>query len=80
MSYLTRISGKVYTILPLLVVLSSCTTVTYPLPCPARPTLEPITPEEQREIDPDVIRRMAENQLALKTYAKRLESRAGCTW
>lgn len=80
MNCLSQMSGKICAITLLLVLISSCTTVTYPLPCPARPTLAAITPEEQRAIDPDVVRRMAENQLELKTYAKRLEARAGCTW
>ena len=58
----------------------SCSTyaVQSDVPCPARPTLTPITVEQQVEIDPQVLLAVLENQLALKTYAKKLEVRANC--
>ena len=49
------------------------------LPCPAKPILVPISVAEQILINPQVIRKLAENQLALKTYARKLEVRANCT-
>ena len=48
------------------------------IPCPDRPELIPIPVEVQIEMDPDTVRIVAENQLRLKQYAKKLESRAGC--
>ena len=75
-------NGKSIVIIPFMVLLfASCVTpVLDSLPCPPRPNLEPITPEEQMEMDAHVVGKVAQNQLKLKTYAKRLESRAGCEW
>lgn len=49
------------------------------IPCPPRPILEPITPEEQLLIHTVVLEKIAKNQLVLKEYSKRLEARANCT-
>lgn len=46
-----------------------------PITLPARPVLIPLTDEEQREIPADTLRKLAENDLALKQYAKKLEAR-----
>jgi len=48
------------------------------LPCPPRPVLESISVEEQANMDPSTVFKLGENQLKLKTYAKKLEIRAGC--
>jgi len=58
----------------------SCTPIVVQpdVPCPNRPTLAPITVAEQILIDPQVIRKLADNQLAMKEYAKKLEVRANC--
>jgi hypothetical protein len=59
---------------------SCCTTATEPdLPCPSRPVLEPISVAEQIEMNPETVLKVAQNQLRLKEYAKRLEIRAGCS-
>jgi len=57
-----------------------CTTysVQSDVPCPSRPTLTPITPQQQLSIDPQVLEIVIVNQLILKTYAKKLEVRASC--
>ena len=54
------------------------TTIIVKLPCPPRPVLEAITPVEQAEISPDILRRISGNQIKLKAYSKKLEVRAGC--
>ena len=46
--------------------------------CPARPLLEPITPAEQQLIAPETLGKIANNQIKLKSYAKKLEARAKC--
>lgn len=48
------------------------------IPCPARPILEPITPDEQLLISTVVLEKIAKNQLLLKRYGKQLEARANC--
>ncbi len=60
---------------------SACTTieVAAPLPCPARPVLAPITVEMQIEMQPATVLIVAQNQLKLKTYTKKLEARAQCS-
>ena len=78
-----RYRGKMWFLIPLLGILvpfSGCTrTIVQPsLPCPARPVLASITVDEQMSMDPAVIFKVAENQLRLKAYAKKLEVRAGC--
>ena len=68
--------------LPLLLLLASCGTTTvigFDGPCPLRPQLEPISVEQQIEIDPQVIRIIADNQLLLKRHIKDLETLSGCT-
>lgn len=69
-------------ILPAIVLLfAGCVnTPNLDLPCPPRPLLEVVTEEEQMAMDASVLGRVAQNQLKLKSYAKRLESRAGCEW
>jgi hypothetical protein len=59
---------------------SACTTVEIvsDVPCPNRPTLTPIPEDLQLRMPPDVVFIVAENQLKLKAYAKKLEVRAGC--
>lgn len=54
------------------------TAVSGPLPCPSRPDLEPITIEEQIEIQPDVLLKFGRNQLKLKNHIMKLESLSGC--
>ena len=78
--------GKTTSKIPLLGILvpilgmSGCTTtIVQPiLPCPDRPVLESISVEEQAGMDPSTVFKLGENQLKLKTYAKKLEIRAGC--
>lgn len=48
------------------------------IPCPPRPILESITPVEQLSIDPQVLQKIVDNQLRLKSYSKKLEARAVC--
>lgn len=56
-----------------------CTTVVEPdLPCPPRPDLIPVPVDLQLRMPPDAVWIVAENQLALKAYAKKLEARANC--
>lgn len=64
----------------IVVTLSSCVrTIVQPvLPCPPRPILEPLSVEEQADMHPMTVFKVAENQLRLKAYAKKLETRAGC--
>ena len=72
--------NKVLILGMLLPILGSCQTpiAPDPLPCPPRPLLTPITPEEQRQINPDVLEKIASNQIELKAYSRKLEARAGC--
>jgi len=69
-----------YVLLGIFVCLIGCTPIVVQpdLPCPARPILAPITVAEQILINPQVIRKLAENRIALKAYAKKLEVRANC--
>jgi len=64
----------------LILTTGSCTTVSLEpdLPCPTRPELLPIPVDLQIQMPPDAVWIVAENQLALKAYAKKLEARAGC--
>ena len=57
-----------------------CTTIAVEpdLPCPIRPTLTPIPEDLQIRMPTDAVWIVAQNQLALKSYAKKLETRAGC--
>ena len=81
-----RYKGKMWLLIPLLGILvpilgmSGCTkfVVQPTLPCPPRPVLESISIEEQASMDPSTVFKLGENQLKLKTYAKKLEVRAGC--
>jgi hypothetical protein len=68
LSFLALISG------------SGCTTieVASPVPCPYRPDLTPLPEDLQLRMPPDAVFIVAENQLKLKAYAKKLEVRAGC--
>lgn len=63
-----------------LIVGSACTTVEIvePLPCPERPILYVIPEDMQLRMGEDAVGLVAENQLLLKRYAKKLEARAGC--
>jgi hypothetical protein len=58
---------------------TGCCTIEPDLPCPSRPVLEPISVAEQIEMNPETVLKVAQNQLRLKEYAKRLEIRAGCS-
>ena len=64
----------------LILTTGSCTTVEIvePLPCPDRPKLVSLTEDLQLQIPEDALLIIGENQLALKAYAKKLETRAGC--
>ena len=59
---------------------SACTTieVAAPLPCPERPVLLPLTEDMQLQMPEDAVLIIAENQLKLKAYAKKMEARAQC--
>lgn len=48
------------------------------IPCPSRPILEAVSPEEQVLIAPETLRKISSNQILLKRYAKKLEARANC--
>ena len=52
-----------------------CTAPDVAIGLPPRPQLEPLEAELQAEIPPHTLRIIAENDLALKAYAKRLEAR-----
>ena len=65
-------------VLPLFAVSCATVTVEPDLPCPTRPELLPIPVDLQIQMPPDAVWIVAENQLALKAYAKKLEARAGC--
>ena len=60
--------------------LQGCTTYTAKpdLPCPDRPVLTAIPEDLQLRMPEDVVFIVGSNQLLLKTYAKKLEVRAGC--
>lgn len=64
----------------LLVILSGCCSyaVKSDVECPVRPTLSAIPQDLQFRIPTDALFLIAENQLLLKEYAKKLEVRAGC--
>ena len=69
--------------LPLLLLsltLIGCTTVSVEptLPCPNRPVLEAFVAEELDSMTPAAQKKIAGNQILLKGYAKKLETRAGC--
>ena len=69
-------------LLVILSILAGCaspkTFVAYDGPCPLRPHLEPITAEQQQNIDPDVLSVISDNQLKLKQHIKLLEAVSGC--
>jgi hypothetical protein len=69
---------RVLLILCLPLILGSCCTIEPDLPCPPRPNLEPISVAEQIEMNPQTVLKVAQNQLRLKEYARRLEIRANC--
>ena len=48
------------------------------LPCPSRPILKALTIEDLNGMTPDAQLKVAHNQIVLKTYAKKLETRAFC--
>ena len=48
------------------------------LPCPTRPLLQALTVEDLNSMSPDAQIKIAHNQIVLKTYAKKLETRAFC--
>ena len=69
--------------LPLLLLsltLIGCTTVSVEptLPCPNRPVLEAFVAEELDSMTPSAKTKAANNQILLKAYSKKLETRAGC--
>jgi hypothetical protein len=66
---------KVLILLPILMIGSGCATPTYfqPFCLEDYPRLEDVTVEEQlsiRDIDPDLLRRLGENNMKLKLYIK----------
>lgn len=64
----------------LILTMSGCATTatSTKLPCPDRPVLEAISLEQQLQMDSFVLIIVINNQLALKEYALKLETRAGC--
>ena len=56
----------------------TCFTVKSDLPCPSRPVLEGFVLEDLDSMTDEAQRKAAQNQIKLKTYAKKLEARAGC--
>ena len=60
--------------------ISSCSkTVVEPsVPCPNRPVLVELSEDLQLQMPPDAVFIVGQNQLALKEYAKKLESRLKC--
>lgn len=58
--------------------LGSCCTTPVDYPCPDRPELMPVPVDLQIQMPPDAVWIVAENQLALKRYARKLEEIAGC--
>ena len=60
--------------------LGSCTSIEVKpdLPCPLRPVLTPIPEDLQMRMPEDAIWIVAQNQLAMKEYAKKLEARSNC--
>ncbi len=76
---MTRHTPILGTLISLVLIQGCSTTVqVQEMPCPPQPLLHPITIEEQQQIDPDVLERLANNQIELKAYAKRLRVRAKC--
>ena len=60
--------------------MTGCSTYTAipDVPCPDRPVLTAIPEDIQLQMGEDAVFIVTENQLALKSYAKKLETRAGC--
>lgn len=74
-----RLNRRVLLASFLILTAGSCATTVAPeLPCPARPTLEPLSVELQAEMPPEAILIVGENQLRLKAHIRKLESRLGC--
>lgn len=69
-----------FTYLILLVFLSGCSHYgSKPdLPCPDKPSLIGLPEDLQLQMPPDAVWIVTQNQLSLKAYAKKLETRAGC--
>ena len=65
----------------LITAFSGCATYTVQpdLPCPDRPELIPLPTDIQLRMGEDAVFIVGSNQIALKTYAKKLEVRAGCS-
>ena len=73
------VSGKTPLVVIIAAFLAGCTTIRVSdVPCPDRPDLLPMPVDLQIRMPPDAVFIVAENQLALKEYAKKLEVRAGC--
>lgn len=70
---------KYLVILPIVLVGCTTTHIGFDGPCPLRPELEPISVEQQININPQVVRIIADNQLKLKRHIKDLETLSGCT-
>ena len=64
----------------LLLLLAGCATteVQTNLPCPLFPELQPISIEQQLEMDPVVLLIVIDNQLAMKETIKQLRFRLRC--
>ena len=76
-------TGNIRLLVPILgtcVLILGCTTVSVQptLPCPNRPTLEAFVAEELESMTPSAQKKAANNQILLKAYGKKLETRAGC--
>ena len=64
---------KIYFVL-MMIGLSGCATnLINPLCLPSRPLLQPITVEEQIEIPPDTLGKVADNQEVLKSHIRTIE-------
>ena len=74
------IQMKRFILIWITLVMSGCTThvVKSELPCPQRPVLTAIPEDIQLRMGEDAVFIVGSNQIALKTYAKKLEVRSGC--
>ena len=65
---------KVLVVTTIISILSGCATVGEPLCLPSRPTLEPISIEEQIDINPDTLIKLATNEKKLKSHISTIEA------
>ena len=82
MNYLTQIKiGNILVLGTLVLILGTgCEThqVRIDLPCPTRPILQALTMEDLNGMTSSAQSKVAHNQIVLKAYAKKLETRAFC--